>query len=230
MTPAQTPERLTDALEENIRLFERIFHSPRNKDLIVRRFETSGFAVCLLYIEGMAGNELINEGILKPAMAAPTPQNLVPDQRAVHLDRNVLNISETQDADQVKEMTSAILDGKSVLLVEGYTMALVLETRDYEKRQVDRAQTESVVIGSQQGFVENLRTNLTLIHRIVRTPSLTVEMTTVGTRIPTRVALVYLDGVVNENILKEVRRRVRSLIWISSPTADRCRRSSRTIP
>ena len=38
----------------------------------------------------------------------------------------------------------------------------------YEKRDISVPSTETVVNGAQEGFTENLRTNITLIRRIVK--------------------------------------------------------------
>jgi len=86
-----------------------------------------------------------------------------------------------------------------------------METRGYEKRSVDKTTSESVVYGPKEGFVESLRTNITLIRRIVQTENLVSDIFTVGTEMPTLVSLMYIKGVVNEKALEEVRRRVRSL-------------------
>lgn len=202
---------LKPKLKENLDSFDAIFNAPLNLDFVAREFKTCGFAAAVIYIEGMAGGDLINEGVLEPCLSAPTPPSLPAGQRADYLCERVLNISETTLSDLVSELTGAILEGRSVLLVDGCTQAVILETRGYEKRSVGRPQNESAVIGAQQGFIENLRTNITLIRRIVRTPMLVTEMMEVGGQIPTKVALMYLKDVANQRSLDELRRRIRSL-------------------
>ena len=47
----------------------------------------------------------------------------------------------------------------------------------------------------QEGFVESLRTNITLMRRYVQSPALITQMTTVGTRVPLNIAILYMKGV-----------------------------------
>ena len=63
-------------------------------------------------------------------------------------------------------------------------------------------------MGSQEGFVEHIRDNITLVRRYVQSSELITERITVGTGVPTGVALMYLKGVADEKALAEVRRRL----------------------
>lgn len=202
---------LGPGLADNIAALQTLFNAPLNKDLVVRRFETCGFSAALLYIEGMAGSQALGEGVLRPCLTAPPAPELPAQERTNHLAQAVLSLAGTASSDLMSELVQALLDGQSALLAEGCGQALILETRGYEKRGVERPQNESVVIGAQQGFVENLRTNITLIRRVVRSPMLITEMLQVGCQIPSQVALVYLKGVASQPILEEVRRRILSL-------------------
>lgn len=208
------------SLQENLNAFKTIFQIPNNKDAVLREFCTCGFEACLIYIEGMAGGDVIDEDILEPCLKREKAvEGLSGEDRANYLTRNVLEISQVETENRVGSIVDAVLDGRTALLVDGCAEALILETRKYEKREVSRTNTESVVIGGQQGFIENLRSNLTLIHRILRTPMLTTEMLTVGKQLPTAVSLVYLRGVASKSIVDRIRQRIQSLDVDSVPNS-----------
>lgn len=99
----------------------------------------------------------------------------------------------------------------TALVIDGCKDGLLMETRGFEKRAVQRTISESVVAGSQEGFVESLRTNITLMRRYVQSPCLITEMTTVGTRVPLRIAILYMKGVTREDTLAEMRRRIKTI-------------------
>ncbi len=204
-------ETLKPGIQDNIKAFKTIFFSSTNKDVVVREFETCGFAACLIYIEGMAGSKIIAQSILRPCMEAVEEPDVQAQERIEYLSVHVLNIAQATLSELMSELTQFILDGNTVVLADGCRQGVILETRDYEKRNVERTQTESVVVGSQQGFVENLRTNITLVRRMVRTPALISEMMDVGSKIPTKLSLLYISGVVDENALTEIKRRLSSL-------------------
>ena len=106
-------------------------------------------------------------------------------------------------------IVDAVVTGMTALLIENSGEALVLETRGFPSRPVNRTTNESVVLGSQEGFVESLRTNITLLRRYVPSPHLVTESLTVGTAIPCRLSLVYLEGVTDPRTVDALRARVK---------------------
>ncbi|HEX9063188.1 MAG TPA: spore germination protein, partial [Clostridia bacterium] len=81
----------------------------------------------------------------------------------------------------------------------------------YEKRSVEKPITENVVMGSQEGFTEDLRTNLSLIRRIIKNKNLITEMIKVGKTNQAYVSIVYINGIVNQELVKEVKKRLKSI-------------------
>ena len=70
-------------------------------------------------------------------------------------------------------------------------------------------ETEAVVRGPRDGFVETIRFNTVLIRRRIRDTKLKVEMTTVGTRSRTDIAIMYMEDIVQESLVEEVRTRLK---------------------
>lgn len=202
---------LSDSLQQNAEDMQTLLNVPENSDIIRRDFAVSGVSACLFYLEGMAGTAFINQNILYPCRAFGNAMDVEPQARAQYLVDRVLDVAETKLENRLSELTQKLLEGLTVLLVDGCSEAILLETRLYERRMVSTTKSESVVVGGQQGFVENLRTNVTLVRRIVRSPMLISEVFSIGKQLPTNVSIMYLKGAVNEKSLSEVRRRVRSL-------------------
>ena len=82
-----------------------------------------------------------------------------PDARAGFLLKNAVCIPQARLENRMQELTAQILGGMTALLIDGCKDGILMETRGFEKRAVQRTVTESVVVGSQEGFVESLRTN-----------------------------------------------------------------------
>ena len=125
--------------------------------------------------------------------------------------KNAVAIPQARLEYRLGELVQQILSGMTVLVIDGCKDGLLMETRGFEKRAVQRTISESVVAGSQEGFVESLRTNITLMRRYVQSPCLITEMTTVGTRVPLRIAILYMKGVTREDTLAEMRRRIKTI-------------------
>ena len=80
--------------------------------------------------------------------------------------------------------------------------------RSYACRGVGTAQNESTVVGPREAFHENLRISITLLRRIVRRADFVCEFRDIGSKNNVKLALCYLDGVCNEGLLLEVKKRL----------------------
>ncbi len=202
------PIELSPSLHENIAAMKQALHIPENGDTKMREFEVAGLSACLFYVDGMASHGQIDAYVLYPSRTFEGKIDCEPDQRAEFMTRRILNAIDVEYHNIIKRIATGVLDGKTAVLIDGCSDAMLLETRSFEKRQVGKTVSESVVEGAQQGFVESIRTNITLVRRIIRSPHLNTEFINVGTELHTSLALVYLEGGCNENVLKELRRRI----------------------
>lgn len=124
---------------------------------------------------------------------------------------HVLSINNVEKVKEYNKIISKILNGVTALFVDGCEEALLIESRGYEKRNIDKPSTESVVMGSQEGFTENLRTNITLIRRIIKNKDLITEILPVGKTSNSNCAIMYLDGIANPKLIKEVKKRIKNI-------------------
>jgi spore germination protein KA len=64
------------------------------------------------------------------------------------------------------------------------------------------------ILGPKEAFTENIRTNVTLLRRILKRPDFVCEFRDAGGTNGTKLVLAYLDGTVNPSLLDEVKRRL----------------------
>ncbi len=204
---------LSGVLQQDLAMFARFFCLPVNRDAVLRPFRAGGHACALVYLQGMASDEVVSRFILEPLMGA---QALGPEPLFGIRDR-LASVGEVEEAQRFGECCGAALDGKAVLLAEGQESALILEARGYEHRPVEKPAAESVVLGPQEGFVESLRTNITLVRRILRSGDLVSDMLKIGTRLPTQVCLMYLKDAADPALVESLKRRLLSLRVPSCP-------------
>jgi spore germination protein KA len=194
-----------------IQFLHKAFNYPVNKDIVIREFlignEHKAF---LAYIDGMANSAIINDFILRPLLSLDVSllKTTTPKET---LFKSVLQTSNTQSSKEPDEIIDKILTGDTLFYMDGWDFYLVSETKGFEKRSVEKPMVESVVKGPQEAFNENLKTNLTLVRRIIKNNSLTTEYFKVGERNNNLCALMYIDGLVNPVIVEEVKRRIGSI-------------------
>lgn len=65
-----------------------------------------------------------------------------------------------------------------------------------------------MVRGARDGFIEQIGTNVALLRYRLPVPEFRIESTEVGTRTRTKVVVCYMEDIVNENLLVEVKKRI----------------------
>ncbi|KUO66727.1 MAG: spore gernimation protein GerA [Gracilibacter sp. BRH_c7a] len=196
--------------DSNKKILEQQFHLPVNKDLIIRDFSIGnkqpGF---IAYLDGMADKVIINDYILRP-LFNETNNEMSKNQRLGPLEDIILT-NDTKSLKKVSTTVTEILKGNTALYIDGLDHFITCESIGYDKRGIEPPKTEGIVKGPQEGFSENLRTNISLIRRIVRNKDLITEFHEIGEKSNTTCAIVYLDGVVNPAVVKEVQRRLKNV-------------------
>lgn len=101
-------------------------------------------------------------------------------------------------------IVTSVLSGPSILFVDGFDHAILLDTRTYPARSISEPETERVTMGARDGFVETMLFNANLIRRRIRNPRLTFAVKSVGTDSRTDVAITYIDGYVDNGLLEKI--------------------------
>ena len=197
----QRPFVLTGEYESTKRSLEAVFVKEQNADFILREFYTGKKRGFLAFMEGMVDRTVIYEALLYPLMR-------VPCHSLSHALSRVLPIHDAKIQTQPELAVQGILDGMVLLVLDGEEAYILLECRRLEKRSVTTPQNEKVLRGPQQGYVEDLRTNLNLIRNLCRTPDLCTKYQQMGGNNNLKCAVLYRAGVVNPRLLAEVERRL----------------------
>ncbi|MFC8688549.1 spore germination protein [Brevibacillus porteri] len=189
----------SDLLMNLKRLQASFCHAP---DIITNKFminQTSTSAL-LVYLEGMVDKAMINNNILKPLLFECIAFS--------DISRLELTVGSKMVVQSWREVEQAILNGYSVLFVEGEHSCLLLGTQGWPERSIDEPVTESVVKGSRQSFVESLGQNISMVRRYIPDRALIIRETQAGRRSKTNIALLYLGDVMNDDILEELEERI----------------------
>lgn len=203
---------LSEHFVDNIKRFKTILNYGVNSDAQFRIFNISDKQICIIYIEGMADDRKISEFVLNACLDFSCAGKNSPSEIDInYLISSVFEISQCKTENRVDELVKSVIAGMTIVLLEDSDEAVLMETRGYPSRPVSHPTNESVVIGSQEGFVESLRTNMTLLRRYVQSPHLITESLSAGTRIPTRICIAYINGVADENIINAVRERIKRI-------------------
>ncbi len=164
--------------------------------------------ILLIYIDGLSDTKTLDKVLLEQILSdgAPSGLNGVPKLGQI-IQQQLVAISQVQTVSTLNDVIDGVLKANIALLVEGESEALIADLKGSEKRGVEEPVAEVSVRGPRDGFTETLRTNTSLIRRRIRSPKLKMESITVGQLSQTDIVIAYIDGVVSNTILEEVRKR-----------------------
>lgn len=109
------------------------------------------------------------------------------------------------------ELVDQVLSGLVGIVIEGEKQAMIVDVRSYPGREPEEPDTEKVVRGSRDGYVENMIVNTALTRRRIRDERLRFEMIKVGERSKTDVAIGYIDGVANPQLVDTVKKELNNI-------------------
>lgn len=170
--------------------------------MLVRREIALGSAAAeLIYNPDVTDAELLSRVLvsLGGVKGKPTADGLIKNRLCA------AECSVTESADEARE---SVLGGDAALVIEGTREFVIISAKKWDKRAVAEPPTSTVMRGPREGFIEDLKTNLSLLERRLKTPEFTVERTRIGKQSRTAVAIVYLRSVASPKIVDEVRRRL----------------------
>ncbi|WP_339254338.1 spore germination protein [Paenibacillus sp. FSL P2-0136] len=200
-----TGELKTDLPELQARLGE-------NGDLVVRDFLLFGaYPAAMLFFSSLVNMEQVREHVLKPLMAPPPGQSEVPEDTGgmIHyIWSTAVQVTQGTTTADLSALPQAAVKGDLILLIDGIPEALRMEMRQIEMRGVEQPQTEQVIRGPREGYVEKLENNLSLLRYRLQSTDFRIEISPLGERTQSRVALCYIDSVTDSSLVAEVMRRV----------------------
>ena len=110
-----------------------------------------------------------------------------------------------------KDTFSSVNIGDCALFVDSLDVAFVFDVKGFESRSISEPKNEIVVRGSQESFVEKLRTNTSMIRRLISNENLIIENTSVGKVSKTKIAICYIKDIANNDLVAEVKYRINNL-------------------
>ncbi|WP_040209539.1 spore germination protein [Neobacillus jeddahensis] len=190
--------------KENIRRIKEEFGD--SADIVCRDFKVSIHKGALVYVDGLADNKVVSDFLLEPFME----KEIIPERIDIFqyvLDQAVALGSVESIADWNKVYDS-LLSGNTIIFLDGCTKAISGETKGWEKRSISEPTTQLSIRGPKDSFTETLRTNTALIRRRIKSPNLWLESFKIGRVSQTDVGIMYIKGIANEKIVKEIKERL----------------------
>lgn len=177
-------------------------------DLGVRKLKIVRKNVHLYYVNGLCDTGFIieiMEQLLRINEHEKTSSNLFQtiENQLVH--------QSVKPVESLDDIVDQVLSGLMVVTIEGEQKALVADVRSYPGRSPQEPDTEKVVRGSRDGFVENIVVNTALTRRRIRDERLRFEIIKVGERSKTDIAVAYIKDVANDDLVSIIKKEIEAI-------------------
>ena len=230
LTDKNTLQSIYSSLNVNIDYIKVKYNTLINSDIILREFKLNikgkEYNALLLFIDGMIDSKNVNDFILRPLMSKnkdiqKQPPSVITNNITVrrvkkfNLEDYIYNCLIPQNTmkkvNTFEDAFNSVNFGDCALFIDTLPVSFVIDVKGFESRSISEPKNEIVVRGSQESFVEKIRTNTSMIRRLINNENLIIENTFVGKVSKTKVAICYIKDIANSDLVSEVKYRINNL-------------------
>lgn len=180
-------------------------------DIVINQLPIdTGSKMTVAYIDDMVDRDMLERCVIKGLMIDIRLTGCKDISLEEYIKRGIL-IADYKDAEDLNSSIEEILSGNTLLIFEGREKAIVISSKGFPSRGVNKPETEVAVQGPQDAFSESFRTNTVLIRRRIRDTALKCKQFKAGRRSRTDVAIMYMEDIARPEIVMEAERRLRSI-------------------
>lgn len=172
----------------------------KNIGMYVRKLLKSDIDIYILYIPLIVDRKNISDNIIKPILEYSETDKITMKKLA----GSVIFADKVEFDSDEEKIENYLLLGKTIIISNDADY-LVVDTLKTEKRNVESPEVETGIKAPRDAFTESIETNLTLIRQRLKDPALQIETMSIGRRTKTKVAIVYIDDIVNYDYLNRIK-------------------------
>lgn len=173
-------------------------------DLNIMNIKINGIKCAVVTIEGMVSTSSMAELVFRPIMEVRL-ENKKPESIFKFLTEESILAAERATVYTYGDVVQYLFSGFCVIFTDTLPKAVVYGIQGYDKRSVSTPESEQTLRGAQDSFTETIRTNLSLVRRRMKTPSLRFEMMQVGEKSSTDICMMYLVDRASPDIVDKIR-------------------------
>ncbi len=178
---------------ENLKVF--------NPDLKIRKLKNKKIIINVIYFETLCDSNIVNDFILKPIN-----KNKI---KSIEDIKNKLPNGNLKEIKDMQTLYDSLYSGFTIICIDNKFLSF--ETKAKLDSGIIEASNEKVIKGPKDAFTENYQTNIGLIRKRIRNKNLRVIEHTIGTSSKTKISLLYMDNIVNKDLVDKVEKKLKSM-------------------
>ena len=184
-------------------MLEYVKKTLTSPDVMTFEFKSlSGKKFAAVYLDGVTDKALLGELVIKPLRSVREGEE--GGQTAM-----LLASPEIKECKEIQEVIDGILDGNAALFVEDGGAMYVIGLKNPPGRAVTEPPTQVTVKGPREGFTEDIKTNLGLVRKRLKSSDLHIKLLSSGRQSATAVALCYIRGVCREGVPEQIEENIK---------------------
>lgn len=157
--------------------------------------------VNIIFFESLTNASNINDFLLKPIVK----YNINSFSKL----KEKIPFGNLKELDNISDLFLCLYSGFTIINIDKSFIAF--ETRYSLDSGIIEATNEKVIKGPKDAFSENYQNNLGLVRKRIRSDKLIIKEHVIGTSSKTKVSLLYMDDIVNEELINKIEKRLKTM-------------------
>lgn len=192
-------------------LFDNYFNQVKSRfcdcaDFITRVSAKPESRFALMFIKGITSRDYVSEMVLRPLIRA--------DLSGFTGDfGNILESVSLAVPSDMNEACDALAKGEALIIAESANgvFFVLVNIQAGPGRSIDEPTSDVTIRGPKAGFVEDAETNMALLRKYIRTPSMKFRKFTVGSVSSTMVLLGYVEGRADAKLVEQIAEKIANI-------------------
>ncbi len=158
-----------------------------------------------IYLGELIDKDILQRDFIKPILSMSLKE--------LSETKNIINLPcvETKLLYSLEEVVDGIMAGNSVFVCNAFDYAISCRVLDIETRGIEEPFTEKNIRGPHEGFVESMDINYSILRRKIKNNRLKIKKTTLGEQTNQTVAIAYIEGIANIDIVNSLFDKISSI-------------------
>lgn len=201
------PKFVSSEISANKEVIRKIFPEFSSSDIKLDELRVGTREAFIVFVNGSTDTE----SMMRIEKSLIELNNTAKAETMSDFMKNYIPYNDKKEEREIEKLTNAILASMSVLFIDGYDSAVILDTKNYPTRSISEPEKNKTLRGPRDGFCESVYINTALIRRRIKTPNLCFEAFDIGIETKTRVILAYVKGKANDELVLRIREQLSNI-------------------
>jgi spore germination protein KA len=185
----------------NLKLIKKAMHD--TDEIKERTINIQKQKLVIVYMDSMVDKQTLETNVIEPIIEAHSEQTFSENGLQIPI-MSLIKSAEVKCSANITEIVNGLRTGASILLVENDETTIIASVPTTEDRSIQEPENEKIIKGPRDGFTESLNKNIYLLQKRNKYENLVAKNFEVGEKSKTKVSLLYMDDLVDRDVLFEV--------------------------